>query len=83
MKFIAKIDVMPRREELDAQSKIVADNLKNTNINGVEDVRIGKHIEMQLQANNDEEARNKVEKACEKLFSNILRETFSFTLKAI
>ena len=83
MKFLAEIDIMPHKELLDPQGKTVATNMKNLDIHGVEDVRIGKHILLTLQAGSEEEARAKVETACEKLLANLIMETYTFSLKAL
>lgn len=80
MKFTASITVMPHKELLDPQGKTVANNLKNVHIYGVEDVRIGKHIVLKLEAENEAEAREKVETACKKLLANLIMETYSFEL---
>jgi phosphoribosylformylglycinamidine synthase len=50
MKFNASIDVMPYKELLDPKGKTVARNTHNLNIDGVDTVRIGKHIEMVIEA---------------------------------
>lgn len=81
MKFIAEIDVMPLKELLDPQGKTVANNLKHIDLDGVDDVRIGKHIQMSLTANSETEARSKVETACKKLLSNPVMESYSFSLQ--
>ncbi len=80
MKFLAEIEVMPHKELLDPQGKTVANNMKNVDIHGVEDVRIGKHILMTLQAADEAEARQKVDTACKKLLANVIMETYTFTL---
>ncbi|MEN0004823.1 MAG: phosphoribosylformylglycinamidine synthase subunit PurS [Bacteroidota bacterium] len=82
-KFIAEIDIMPHKELLDPQGKTVANNMKNLDITGVEDVRIGKHIVMTLEAATEKEARASVEKACKNLLANIIMEKYSFTLKTV
>ena len=82
MKFIAEIDVMPLKELLDPQGKTVVKNMKNVNIAGVEDVRIGKHISMTFDAESEGAANEKVEIACKKLLSNMIMESYSFTLKS-
>lgn len=81
MKFIAEIDVMPHKELLDPQGKTVANNMDHIDITGVEDVRIGKHIRMVVAADNETEAREKVDSACKKLLINPIMENYSFTLK--
>ena len=54
MKFLAEIDVMPLKELLDPQGKTVANNLKNVDLHGIEDVRIGKHVKMWIEAESEE-----------------------------
>lgn len=80
MKFKAEIDIMPHKELLDPQGKTVANNMAHVDIFGVEDVRIGKHIVIQLEAANREEAEEKVDTACKKLLANLIMETYSFEL---
>ncbi len=82
MKYVAEIDVMPRKELLDPQGKTVARNMKYVGVEGVEDVRIGKHICMWLEAADEAEARQKVEAACDKLLANVIVETYTYTLRA-
>lgn len=82
MKFIAEIDIMPHKELLDPQGKTVSNNMKNVDINGIEDVKIGKHITMKLEAASEEDAHEKVDTACKKLLANIIMETYSFSLKS-
>ncbi len=81
MNFIAEIDVMPLKEILDPQGKAVKASFKNLNIEGVADVRVGKHITIQLEAASKEEANRKVETACKKLLANPIMEYFQFELK--
>ncbi len=81
MKFKAEINVMPHKELLDPQGKTVAKNMKNINLAGVEDVRIGKRIEMMLEADNMDSANEKVEFACKKLLSNMVMEFYTYEVK--
>ena len=74
MKFVAHIDIMPIKEILDPQGKAVKLGLKNLNIDNVEEVRIGKHIVMNLEAENAETAKERVETACKKLLANVIME---------
>lgn len=82
MKFVAEIRVMPHKELLDPQGKAVANSMKNLHIDGVEDIRIGKHILMHLHAPSEEEAGARVELACRQLLANPIMESYSFTLAA-
>ena len=83
MKFIAEINVMPQTEILDPQGKAVRIGLQNLNITQVSDVRIGKHITLQLEATSEAVAHEIVTDACKKLLANLIMEEFEFTLTAV
>jgi phosphoribosylformylglycinamidine synthase len=80
MKYIAHIDIMPHKELLDPQGKTVNKNMKNIGIDNVEDIRIGKHIEMTFEADSEETAKAKVDNACKKLLANVIMEKYTFHL---
>ncbi len=81
MKFKAEINVMPHKELLDPQGKTVARNMDHVGIAGVQDVRIGKHIEIALEAPDLEAAKALVDQACQKFLANLIMETYSFEVK--
>ena len=83
MKFLAAIDIMPLKELLDPQGKTVAKNMKHIDLDGIEDVRIGKHITITLEADDEASANEKVETACKKLLANTIMESYSFTINPI
>lgn len=80
MKFTAHINVMPLKELLDPQGKAVNNNLHNLGLHQVQDVRIGKHITLNIEAANKEEAEKLTTEACKKLLVNQVMEAFDFTL---
>lgn len=80
MKFKIQINVMPLTELLDPQGKAVTESLRNLGMNGVQDVRIGKHITLDLEAANAEEAGRIAEEACKKLLANTVMESFDYTV---
>lgn len=82
MKFVAYITVMPHKELLDPQGKTVSNNMKNLQIEGVLDVRIGKNIRVDLEATDLAAAEAKIEHACQKLLANPIMETYSFRIEA-
>lgn len=82
MKFLAHINIMPKAELLDPQGKVVVKNLPNIGIEGVDDVRIGKHVTISLDAANENEAHDKVENACKKLLANVIMESYDFVIEA-
>lgn len=82
MKYTAHINVMPLKELLDPQGKAVNSSLHNLGLGQVQDVRIGKHISLQIEAASEEEARTLTQEACKKLLANPVMEAFDFTLVA-
>ncbi|MEL6720801.1 MAG: phosphoribosylformylglycinamidine synthase subunit PurS [Bacteroidota bacterium] len=78
MTYRAEIDIMPHAELLDPQGKTVLKNMGNVDIQGVQDVRIGKHVTMMVEADDEEAAKAIVQKSCEKLLANLIMEKFSF-----
>lgn len=83
MKFVAEIIIMPHKELLDPQGKTVANNMHNLDISGVDDIRIGKHIKMTLNADSEDQAKEKVDTACKKLLANVIVETYTFELNEL
>lgn len=81
MIFIAEVKVMPHKELLDPQGKTVSNNMKNLDIQGVEDIRIGKNIVIRLEATDENDARQKVSLACEKLLANPIMESYQFSIR--
>ncbi len=57
MKFRAEIDVMPLDALLDPQGKAVTGSMKNIGLDSIENVRIGRHIRLNLVASNEDEAK--------------------------
>jgi phosphoribosylformylglycinamidine synthase PurS subunit len=83
MKFKAEIDVMPHAALLDPQGKAVGGSMVNVGLASIHDVRIGKHISMELEAANETEAKEIVDTACKKLLANLIMESYKFEVKAI
>jgi phosphoribosylformylglycinamidine synthase len=83
MKFKAEIDIMPLKALLDPQGKAVTSSLKNLDLQTIENVRIGKHISMEIEASDKSEAESKVEDACKKLLANQLMESFEYHVESL
>jgi phosphoribosylformylglycinamidine synthase len=80
MKFIAEIDVMPKKELLDPQGKAVSGSMKNLGLPEIGNVRIGKHISLEIEAADEAAAKQKVDKACKELLANPIMESYAFEL---
>jgi phosphoribosylformylglycinamidine synthase len=82
-KFQAEIDVMPKKEILDPQGKAVTGSMKNLGLSEIQNIRIGKHISLEIEAANAEIAHAKVEEACKNLLANLIMESYSFKIVEI
>lgn len=80
MKFEAHINIMPHKALLDPQGKAVTGSMKNIGLPQIENVRIGKHITMELEAADEAQAKVMVEDACKKLLANLIMESYEFTV---
>lgn len=81
MTFTAHINVMPLKELLDPQGKAVMGGLKNLGLGNVHDVRIGKHITLQIEAASREDAQHIAENACQKLLANQVMEFYEINIQ--
>lgn len=80
MKFKAEINVMPHDALLDPQGKAVTGSMKNIGLAAIQNVRVGKHISLEVEANDEAAAKQMVDDACKKLLSNMIMERYDFTL---
>jgi phosphoribosylformylglycinamidine synthase len=81
MLFNAKINIMPLKELLDPQGKAINQVLNNNlGLTKIANIRIGKYITMQVEANTTEDAENMVKESCEKLLCNKVMEHFTFEI---
>lgn len=83
MKFKASITVMPLKELLDPQGKAVTSSMKNIGLPEIENVRIGKHIHLEITADSTDAARTKVDEACRKLLANQIMESYAFEVEEV
>ena len=79
-KFRAEIDVMPLKALLDPQGKAVTGSMKNLGLPEIGNVRIGKHITLEIEANSKEDAKKKAEEACKKLLCNQIMEFYELEI---
>jgi phosphoribosylformylglycinamidine synthase len=80
MKFIAEINVMPLKALLDPQGKAVGMVMQNNGFNEIANVRIGKHITLEIEAPTKEAAMERVNEACAKMLSNPIMEGYEYKL---
>lgn len=80
MIFTVQVKVMPLKELLDPQGKAVLGGLQNLQLNQISDVRIGKHIDLTIEAENKEAAQAMATEAAKKLLCNQVMETFEVSV---
>ena len=82
MNFIVQVRVMPLKELLDPQGKAVMGGLQNLGLQQITDVRIGKHIDLVIEAATKDEALATAEEAAKKLLANPVMEIFELTVNS-
>jgi len=80
MTYNVQIKVMLLKDLLDPQGKAVQAGLKNLGLNNVNDVRIGKHITLQIEADSEEQAKALADDASKKLLANPVMEFYEIEM---
>lgn len=76
----ARIKITLKNGVLDPQGKAIQHALSALGIAGVEDVRQGKYIEVNLHETSPHKARETVERMCKDLLANTVIENYSYEL---
>lgn len=74
--FRVALHIVPRRGILDPQGKAVADALHTLGFKTVEDVHVGRHVVVELDARDASAAEQEARAMCEKLLANPVTEDF-------
>ena len=81
--YKATVNVRLRKSILDPKGKATQHALQNLGLSGIHTTRIGKLIELEVNATSKEEAENTVRQACEKVLANPVMEDFEIQLEEI
>ncbi len=76
-RFRIEVRVTPRPGLLDPEGKAVDHALTSLGYEGIQRVRVGKVIVIDLDAASEEEARDRAEEMCRKLLANPVTEDFA------
>ncbi len=79
--YKAKVHVTLRPSILDPKGKAAHHALQNLGLNEVQQVRIGKFIELDIDASDKETAASIAESACAKLLANEVMEDFEIVFE--
>lgn len=80
MTYNVQIKVMPLKDLLDPQGKAVLGGLQNLGLTSVSDVRVGKHITLQIEAESEGLAKQIAEEASKKLLANPVMEFYEIEM---
>ena len=74
MKF--SVTVTLKKDVLDPQGKVVQNTLVNMGMNDLKSIRQGKHFEIEVYENDQDNAKKKVDEMCRKLLVNLIIEDY-------
>ena len=74
MKFSVK--VILKKDVLDPQGKVVQQTLQNMGMDTLKTLRQGKYFEIEINENNENKAKIKIDEMCKKLLVNLIIEDF-------
>ncbi len=75
-----KIFVTLKNGILDPQGRAIQQSLQTLGFSTVEEVRIGKFMELDLNETNTGSAENKIKSMCEKLLANTVIEDYRYEI---
>ncbi len=81
--FIARVYVTLKSTVNDPQGLTVKGGLRTLGFHSVQDVRIGKYMELQVDADSTEDAVSQVDRMCRQLLANTVIEQFRFDVEAM
>ena len=83
MKFRATVQITLRPSVLDPQGVAVRAGLQQMGYAQVEEVRVGKYVQLELEAETEEQARQQVDRISDQLLANPVIENYRFDLLAV
>ena len=81
--YHAKIFVRHKKGILDPQGKTISNALHSMGYSGVSDVKVGKLVDMKLEAKGMDDAKSKVNDMCKKLLANPVIEQYTFEIEEL
>ena len=74
MKF--SVTVTLKKDVLDPQGKVVQNTLVNMGMSNLKSIRQGKHFEIEINDNDENIAKKKIDEMCKKLLVNLIIEDY-------
>jgi phosphoribosylformylglycinamidine synthase len=76
----ARIKITLKHGVLDPQGKAIQNALASLGFTGIDDVRQGKYIEVDLAETNEDSARELLDRMCRELLANTVIENYAYEL---
>ena len=73
------VTVTLKKDVLDPQGKVVQQTLQNMGMKTLKTLRQGKYFEIDINENNEDKAKDKIEEMCKKLLVNLIIEDFKIS----
>ncbi len=79
--FHSKVYITLKKSILDPQGKAVEHGIHSLGYDPIDNVRIGKYIEMDVDTKSKDEAERITKEISEKLLANLVMESYSYTVE--
>jgi phosphoribosylformylglycinamidine synthase len=80
--MLAKVYITLKKSVLDPQGQVVNHALSSLGFEGIEEVRMGKFLQIHLQGEDQQTAAREVEKMCQKILANPVIEDYRIEIVA-
>ena len=74
--FVGRVRVMPRAGLLDPQGHAVEHALHSLGFGGVQGVRVGRTLEIAVEADSEQQVRERLKEMCDRLVANPVTEDY-------
>lgn len=81
VRCLAKVYITPKPAVLDPQGRAVADSLHSLGYDEIDDVRLGKYVELTLDVDHIAKAQERVQSMCRRLLANDVIEDFRYEVE--
>ena len=76
--FLVKVFIRLRPSVLDPAGEAIKSASNKLGVDGINSIRIGKLIEVELEASHENEVKEKIELLCDRLFANNVIEDYEY-----
>ncbi len=83
MKFLAEIEILPKKGLLDPQGKAVTHSMQSIGLNNVVEVCVGRFITLEIDADDETTAYEAADTASKKLLANLIMESYKIRMNKL